>query len=280
MRGVPGSNVTITIGRPRTRSELPVLSQYTILDGELEKSLLANAAEQEKSNARSHKNEQAAQNEQQDVPRSPRLPAMLETAYEQKHSDILTSPHRSTPISAQVNAHVEQTQEQNFSHHHSLSHESGHAKLFCVRNTTSGTGKSYPAGQVVELIKEGDRGWTLICDSNQEMCWLPQQDLAALKAQFFPPAPQALEQARIKPVSAQEQGRKTPVILETNSSESKSVAYDVTVQRGPDGRLGMRIAVAQRSDPAVIAALLPAGAAAKSRLLRTGDMIHAVDGDR
>jgi len=30
----------------------------------------------------------------------------------------------------------------------------------------------------------------------------------------------------------------------------------------------------------VIAALLPAGAAAKSRLLRTGDMIHAVDGDR
>ena len=273
MRGVPGSEVTITIGRPRTGSELPDLSQHTILDSDLQKSLLANAVEQEKGDPRSHQNEQSAQNEQQGIPRSPRLPSMLAAADEPRHSGILESLDQPTPTSAQVDGHAGQTNEQNFSRHHSLSHERGHAKLICVRNTTSATMKSFPAGQVVEFIKEGDRGWTLIRDNNEEFCWLPQQDLA----NFASRAPQALN---IEPVSAQAECRKTPVTGKTHSSESKSVAYDVTVRRGPDGRLGMRIAVAERSGPAVIAALLPGGASAKARLLRTGDVIHAVDGDR
>ena len=67
--------------------------------------------------------------------------------------------------------------------------------------------------------------------------------------------------------------------LKEVSRESTMTRYDVTVKRGPDGKLGMKICVTELSDLVLISALIQDGAAAKSGLLQAGDVLHAVDGE-
>ena len=62
--------------------------------------------------------------------------------------------------------------------------------------------------------------------------------------------------------------------------EPVSTRHDVIVKRGPDGKLGVAIGVAELSDPVLISGVMPGSAAAKSGLVREGHVLHAIDGVR